>query len=117
MRGGRYRDRRPPFGRYRGDPNECSARGVPLPADFVGTHAQIDDVVAGREGCQFRVGDWHVSGPAKAGHYILRLTACYRLIFAQMSAARRPAASVVATRAGHDRVYPSEAHLRVASIP
>lgn len=32
-------------------------------------------------------------------------------------AARRRAASVVAMREGHDRVYPSEAHLRVASIP
>src|SRR5579862_6052304 len=35
----------------------------------------------------------------------------------QISAARRPAASVVATRAGHERMYPSEAHFFVASMP
>src|ERR1700704_1384648 len=41
----------------------------------------------------------------------------YRLILLQISAALRPASSVVAIRAGHVLVYPSDAHLRVASIP
>ena len=36
---------------------------------------------------------------------------------AQISAARRPAASEVTTRVGHSRVKPSDGHLRVASMP
>ena len=60
--------------------------GVHIMADLT---LGLGEVVAGREGGQLGVGDWH---------YILPES------FAKISAARRPAASVVATRAGHDRV-------------